>query len=82
MQQRGRFCIGRPRPCEHAILNTPELRERVYAPPGHQALPVAHKTLVHLDAPSGADAHCQVNNPTRLAKDVCDWLDAFFAARP
>ena len=22
MQQRGRFCTGRPRPCEHAILNT------------------------------------------------------------
>jgi hypothetical protein len=34
MQQRGRFCTGRPRPCEHAILNTPELRERVYAPHG------------------------------------------------
>lgn len=44
----------------------------------HRALPVEHKALVRLDADTGADAHCQVNNPTRLAQEVCDWLDAFF----
>ncbi|HEY7483526.1 MAG TPA: alpha/beta fold hydrolase [Streptosporangiaceae bacterium] len=44
----------------------------------HAGLPVAHKSLIEFDAASGADAHCQVNNPTRLAQEVCDWLDAFF----
>jgi hypothetical protein len=42
-------------------------------------LSVVHKRLLRLDAASGADAHCQGNNPTRLAQEVCDWLDAFFA---
>lgn len=47
----------------------------------HQALPVAQERLVRLDAASGADAHCQVNNPTRLAQEACDRLDDFFAGR-
>lgn len=44
----------------------------------NDALSVEHKTLIELDAASGADAHCQVNNPTRLAQEVCDWLDNTF----
>lgn len=41
----------------------------------HDALAVERKTLLELDAATGADAHCQINNPTRLAQEVCDWLD-------
>ncbi|GAA2315764.1 alpha/beta hydrolase [Nonomuraea roseoviolacea subsp. roseoviolacea] len=41
----------------------------------HDGLPVATKALVELDAASGADAHCQINNPTRLAQEICGWLD-------
>lgn len=44
----------------------------------HDGLSVEHKTLLELDADTGADAHCQANNPTRLAQEVCDWLDGIF----
>jgi pimeloyl-ACP methyl ester carboxylesterase len=47
----------------------------------HEALPTREKALVRLDAATGADAHCQMNNPTRLAQEVCDWLDAVFRTR-
>jgi hypothetical protein len=47
----------------------------------HRALPVAHKQLLRLDAATGADAHCQVKQPTRLAQELCDWLDAFWRKR-
>ncbi|GAA4685188.1 alpha/beta hydrolase family protein [Gordonia humi] len=47
----------------------------------HQRLSVEEKTLIELDASTGADAHCQVNNPTRLAQEVCDWLDEVFDQR-
>lgn len=47
----------------------------------HGGLPVEDKTLLELDASTGADAHCQANNPTRLAQEVCDWLDDVFARR-
>lgn len=45
----------------------------------HTALAVPRKTFVRLDAATGDDAHCQINNPTRLAQEVCDWLDEFFS---
>jgi hypothetical protein len=44
----------------------------------HAGLPVARESLIELDAATGADAHCQVNNPTRLVQEVCGWLDEFF----
>ncbi|MFE7116107.1 alpha/beta hydrolase family protein [Streptomyces sp. NPDC057654] len=47
----------------------------------HEGLPAQNKTLLELDASTGADAHCQANNPTRLAQEVCDWLDDFFDRR-
>ncbi len=47
----------------------------------HAGLPGRHKTLLELDATTGADAHCQANNPTRLAQEVCDWLDGVFGRR-
>lgn len=47
----------------------------------HDKLPVERKTLIELDAWTGADAHCQSNNPTRLAQEVCDWLDGIFDQR-
>ncbi|WP_158678657.1 alpha/beta hydrolase family protein [Streptomyces sulphureus] len=47
----------------------------------HDGLPVEDKTLLELDASTGADAHCQANNPTRLAQEVCDWLDDVFDRR-
>lgn len=47
----------------------------------HDGLPVERKTLIELDAATGADAHCQINNPTRLAQEVCDWLDGIFDRR-
>lgn len=40
----------------------------------HAAIPSANKRLVMLDADSGADAHCQGNNPLRLAQEVDGWL--------
>ncbi|WP_219513013.1 alpha/beta hydrolase family protein [Nonomuraea ceibae] len=47
----------------------------------HEALPVERKTLLEFDAASGADAHCQVNNPTRLAQEAVDWLDVTLGVR-
>ncbi|MEU7045116.1 alpha/beta fold hydrolase [Streptomyces varsoviensis] len=47
----------------------------------HDGLPAQDKTLLELDASTGADAHCQANNPTRLAQEVCDWLDGVFRRR-
>ncbi|WP_186403755.1 alpha/beta hydrolase family protein [[Actinomadura] parvosata] len=52
---------------------SPALVEQVRS--WHHALPSPRKKLLELDAATGADAHCQINNPTRLAQEVCDWLD-------
>ncbi len=46
----------------------------------HARLTVGRKDLVELDAATGADAHCQVNNPVRLAQEVTDWLDEVLGA--
>jgi hypothetical protein len=35
---------------------------------------------VCLDAATGADGHCQVNNRLRLAQEVAGWLGEVFAA--
>lgn len=40
----------------------------------HAAIPSARKRLVILDADTGADAHCQGNNPLRLVQEVDAWL--------
>jgi hypothetical protein len=35
---------------------------------------------VRLDAATGADGHCQVNNRLRLAQEACGWMDEIFSA--
>jgi pimeloyl-ACP methyl ester carboxylesterase len=40
----------------------------------HQRLDVRRKDLIVYDQASGADAHCQINNPTRMMQDVSDWV--------
>ncbi|PVX85791.1 alpha/beta hydrolase family protein [Paraburkholderia unamae] len=40
----------------------------------HKSIPSAKKRLVALDAATGADAHCQGNNPLRLVQEVDGWL--------
>ena len=40
----------------------------------HNAIPSANKRLTMLDAETGADAHCQGNNPLRLVQEVDAWL--------
>ncbi|KIO75094.1 hypothetical protein TH53_22800 [Pedobacter lusitanus] len=40
----------------------------------HTNIASAKKSLVILDAESGADAHCQGNNPLRLVQEVDAWL--------
>jgi pimeloyl-ACP methyl ester carboxylesterase len=41
----------------------------------HEAIPSPKKRLVTLAAETGADAHCQGNNPLRLAQEVDAWLN-------
>jgi pimeloyl-ACP methyl ester carboxylesterase len=40
----------------------------------HALIPSPRKRLVILDADTGADAHCQGNNPLRLVQEVDGWL--------
>ena len=40
----------------------------------HASIASPKKCLVVLDAPTGADAHCQGNNPLRLVQEVDGWL--------
>ncbi len=40
----------------------------------HNAIPSAYKRMTLLDAETGADAHCQGNNPLRLVQEVDAWL--------
>lgn len=44
----------------------------------HAAIPSNCKQLVVLDAGSGADAHCQGNNPLRLVQEVDAWLQEVY----
>jgi esterase/lipase len=40
----------------------------------HAAIPSRQKNFVLLDAASGADGHCQVNNRRRLGQETAGWL--------
>jgi pimeloyl-ACP methyl ester carboxylesterase len=40
----------------------------------HEAIPSEHKSFVFLESESGADAHCQANNPLRLVQEADGWL--------
>jgi len=40
----------------------------------HEAIGSRVKSFVTLDASTGADGHCQVNNRLRLAQEACGWL--------
>ena len=46
----------------------------------HREIRSERKAYVLLDAASGADGHCQVNNRLRLVQECCAWLDEIFAA--
>jgi pimeloyl-ACP methyl ester carboxylesterase len=45
----------------------------------HRDIRSARKSLVVLDAATGADGHVQVNNRLRLAQECCAWMDEIFA---
>ncbi len=45
----------------------------------HENIRSTHKSLVHLDASTGADGHCQINARLRLAQEVTGWLGEVFA---
>jgi hypothetical protein len=47
----------------------------------HREILSDRKSLVFLDAASGADGHCQANNRLRLAQEAGGWMDEIFAAR-
>ncbi len=47
----------------------------------HEAIPSQHKAFVQLDASTGADGHCQINNRLRLAQEVSGWLSDLFDGR-
>lgn len=40
----------------------------------HERLDVPRKDLISYDQATGADAHCQLNNPTLMMQDVSDWV--------
>lgn len=46
----------------------------------HREIRSERKAFVLLDAASGADGHCQVNNRLRLVHECSAWLDEIFAA--
>ena len=41
----------------------------------HREIRSARKSFVLLDAATGADGHCQVNNRLRLAQEACGWMN-------
>jgi pimeloyl-ACP methyl ester carboxylesterase len=45
----------------------------------HAEIPAARKSFVSLDAASGADGHCQVNNRLRLVQEASGWMDDTFS---
>ena len=46
----------------------------------HADIPSARKAFVLLDAATGADGHCQVNNRLRLVQEASGWMEEIFAA--
>ncbi len=45
----------------------------------HAAIPSTQKALVELDAATGADGHCQINNRLRLVQEITGWLGEVMA---
>jgi alpha-beta hydrolase superfamily lysophospholipase len=45
----------------------------------HREIRSARKSIVLLDAATGADGHCQVNNRLRLAQEACGWMSEIFS---
>ena len=45
----------------------------------HAEIPSTRKSFVLLDAASGADGHCQVNNRLRLVQEASGWMDDIFS---
>jgi hypothetical protein len=45
----------------------------------HREIRSARKSFVLLDAATGADGHCQVNNRLRLAQEACGWMNEIFS---
>lgn len=45
----------------------------------HSEIPSERKSLVLLDAATGADGHVQVNDRVRLTQECCGWLSEIFA---
>ncbi|TKI06722.1 alpha/beta hydrolase family protein [Martelella alba] len=48
----------------------------------HEAIGSPQKRLIVLGPETGADAHCQGNNPLRLAQEVHAWLGGVLTPRP
>src|ERR1700722_4011769 len=46
----------------------------------HAEIPSPLKSFVQLDAATGADGHCQVNNRLRLVQEASGWMDDIFSA--
>jgi pimeloyl-ACP methyl ester carboxylesterase len=46
----------------------------------HAEIASTRKSFVLLDAASGADGHCQVNNRLRLVQEASGWMDEIFSA--
>jgi pimeloyl-ACP methyl ester carboxylesterase len=46
----------------------------------HAEIPSTRKAFVLLDAATGADGHCQVNNRLRLVQEASGWLDEIFSS--
>jgi pimeloyl-ACP methyl ester carboxylesterase len=46
----------------------------------HAEIPSTRKSFVLLDAASGADGHCQVNNRLRLVQEASGWMGDIFSA--
>jgi len=45
----------------------------------HAEIPSTRKSFVRLDAATGADGHCQVNNRLRLVQEASGWMDDIFS---
>jgi pimeloyl-ACP methyl ester carboxylesterase len=45
----------------------------------HREIRSVCKSFVLLDAATGADGHCQVNNRLRLAQEACGWMNEIFS---
>jgi pimeloyl-ACP methyl ester carboxylesterase len=45
----------------------------------HREIRSVCKSFVLLDATTGADGHCQVNNRLRLAQEACGWMNEIFS---